>query len=270
MSNELLVSIIMPAYNAEKYIAEAIQSVLDQEYPNFELLIINDGSTDGTEEIIQSFSDSRIRYFKQKNKGVSAARNVGMDHISGEFFCFLDADDLFTLRGISSRINIFNNDASIAFVDGEVLVKDASMAKIIRVWKPSFFGDPLEDLVRITGKSFFGPSWMIRSRVFGKIRFNEDLTHCEDLLFYIECALNGGEYYSVNEGILIHREHQESVMFNLDALALSYLKVGMRINQYEGIRSKFKLAYQIRSKRVMFLSYLQQLKVLKALMYLFK
>lgn len=265
MSNELLVSIIMPAYNAEKYIAEAIQSVLDQEYPNFELLIINDGSTDGTEEIIQSFSDSRIHYFKQKNKGVSAARNVGMDHINGEFFCFLDADDLFTLRGISSRINIFNKDASIAFVDGEVLVKDASMAKIIRIWKPSFFGDPLEDLVRITGKSFFGPSWMIRKKGLEDIRFDENLTHCEDLLFNMECARVGRLYVFVKEVIIEHREHVGSVMFDLKSLDQSYNYVGRIIKEWNEIPYDLWRIYRMRTLRIMFLSYLSGKNYISAL-----
>src|SRR5687767_1726855 len=99
-----LVSIIMPAFNAEKFIEAAIQSVLDQTYSNIELIIINDGSSDRTEEKIFKFNANCIRYFKQENKGVSAARNQGLENMRGDFFCFLDADDIYPLNSIASRM----------------------------------------------------------------------------------------------------------------------------------------------------------------------
>lgn len=91
------ISVIMPAYNVEKYIGNSIKSVLQQTYNNFELIIINDGSTDGTESIIAEYQskDDRIIYIKQQNQGVSIARNTGIKHANGEFIAFLDADDLY-------------------------------------------------------------------------------------------------------------------------------------------------------------------------------
>ena len=90
-----LVSIIIPTYNTEMYISSCINSVLNQSYPNIEIIIINDGSTDNTEKEILKFKDSRIHYIKQKNQGVSVARNTALKIINGDYFCFLDADDLF-------------------------------------------------------------------------------------------------------------------------------------------------------------------------------
>ena len=84
----------MPAYNAEAYIKDAIQSVLDQSYAHLELIITNDGSRDGTLSIIHSFSDERIVLIDQENQGVSAARNAALKRMSGELFCFLDADNI--------------------------------------------------------------------------------------------------------------------------------------------------------------------------------
>lgn len=91
-----LVSVIMPAYNMEKYIGDSIESVLNQNYINFELIIINDGSSDGTKEIIAKYQhmDERIIYIEQENHGVSVARNVGMSCAKGKYISFLDADDL--------------------------------------------------------------------------------------------------------------------------------------------------------------------------------
>jgi glycosyltransferase involved in cell wall biosynthesis len=113
----------MPAYNAEKYIAEAINSVLNQSYPEFELLVINDGSSDQTAKIIRSFFDSRIKYFKQNNQGVSSARNTGLENMKGVYFCFLDADDVMPQDSLKSRLEIFNSNNKIDFVDGKVRKK---------------------------------------------------------------------------------------------------------------------------------------------------
>jgi glycosyltransferase involved in cell wall biosynthesis len=84
----------MPVYNVEKYVAESIQSVLDQTYSDFELNIVNDGSTDNTANVVRSFQDARIRLITQENKGVSVARNKGIEAALGDYIAFLDGDDL--------------------------------------------------------------------------------------------------------------------------------------------------------------------------------
>ena len=91
-----LVSVIMPAFNAEHYIASSIESVLDQGYKHFELIVVNDGSSDGTEEIVKRYAtqNPRVRYFEQPNAGVSTARNLAIARASGEFIAPLDSDDL--------------------------------------------------------------------------------------------------------------------------------------------------------------------------------
>ena len=92
--NDPKVTVLMPAYNAEKYIAEAITSVLEQSFTDFELLIINDGSTDDTERIIRSFTDPRIVLISQENRGVSAALNFGLTHARASYIARFDADDI--------------------------------------------------------------------------------------------------------------------------------------------------------------------------------
>lgn len=99
------ISVIMPAYNAEKYIEESVGSVLSQNYPNFELIIVNDGSTDRTLEVLAQFTDPRIRVFSQENKGQSIAMNFGIRQSSGEFIKFLDADDLINSDHLLSQYN---------------------------------------------------------------------------------------------------------------------------------------------------------------------
>lgn len=91
-----MISVIIPIYNAEKYLREAIQSVLNQTYSNFEIIAVNDGSKDHSLEILQQFTDRRIRIIDKKNTGVSDTRNTAIKVANGEFVCFLDADDYFS------------------------------------------------------------------------------------------------------------------------------------------------------------------------------
>lgn len=86
-------SIVIPVYNKEKFVAKTLKSVLAQTFTDFEILIINDGSTDESETIIFDFKDPRIRYFSKQNEGVSVARNFGIEKAVSEYICFLDADD---------------------------------------------------------------------------------------------------------------------------------------------------------------------------------
>ena len=107
------VSVIIPIFNAEKHLAQTIQCVLDQTYADFELLLIDDGSTDTSAQICSSFSDPRIRYFRQENAGVSAARNLGLENTYGEFIGFLDSDDLWHPEKIAHHVVHFEKNPKI-------------------------------------------------------------------------------------------------------------------------------------------------------------
>jgi glycosyltransferase involved in cell wall biosynthesis len=108
-----LVSVIIPVYKAERYIATTLQSVLDQTYQNFELLIIDDGSPDRSIEICQQFIDRRIKIICQENRGVAAARNHGIRAAQGEYIAFLDADDIWLPTKIEKHIHHLENSPSV-------------------------------------------------------------------------------------------------------------------------------------------------------------
>jgi glycosyltransferase involved in cell wall biosynthesis len=111
MPDKPLVSVIIPAYNAEKYIADAIQCVLNQTWRNIELIIVNDGSTDNTENVIRNFlEDKRITYITQANIGCSGAKNVGLSLTTGDFIQYLDADDILSLDKIEEQVKILHNE----------------------------------------------------------------------------------------------------------------------------------------------------------------
>jgi len=111
-----LVSVIMPAYNAERTIEQSILSVLNQSYSQLELIIVDDGSTDSTISKVKSFFDHRIRLVSQPNQGVSVARNTGICHSSGEFIAFLDSDDCWIANKLSVQIACLRAKNEIDFV----------------------------------------------------------------------------------------------------------------------------------------------------------
>jgi glycosyltransferase involved in cell wall biosynthesis len=94
MGNPKMVSVILPVYNCERYVKDAIESILDQTYKNFELIVVDDGSTDNSIKIIERFRSSSVKIIRQENLGAGAARNSGLEIAGGEYFAFLDSDDL--------------------------------------------------------------------------------------------------------------------------------------------------------------------------------
>ncbi len=119
--NAKLVSVIIPSYNAGKYISEAITSVINQEYTHWELIIIDDGSTDNTSNLVFQFlKDERIKYYRIENSGVSNARNYGAKLAKGEYFCFLDADDFFYPKNLFEKVNLLNYDSKIVMAHSDI------------------------------------------------------------------------------------------------------------------------------------------------------
>jgi glycosyltransferase involved in cell wall biosynthesis len=134
-----LVSIVIPVYNGENYLREAIESALAQTYNNYEIIVVNDGSTDGTEKIALSFGD-RIRYFKKENGGQSSALNYGIENMNGEYFSWLSHDDVYFREKIEVQISalskLTNKDKTILYSDYELI--DSMSRKIRDVRIPEF------------------------------------------------------------------------------------------------------------------------------------
>lgn len=264
MSNDLgLVSVIMPVYNGKAYIKEAIESVLSQTYQNIELLIINDGSTDNSENIIKQHNDLRIRYFVQENKGVSAARNLGLRYMKGQYFCFLDADDILTNHSLRARLKIFEENSHIFFVDGRVEKREENFEALKEVYLPTYKGDPFPELIRLSNSCFFGPSWMIKRDKKKQYQFRTDVTHAEDLLFYISIA-DKGMYSFTEETILLYRIRHNSAMTDLKGLENGYREVYRTVSSLSNIE-KSDLGYlKMRIVRIMVLSYLRSCNLKQA------
>ncbi len=220
-----LVSVIMPVLNGADYIADAIDSVLKQEYTQWELLIVDNGSSDGTVGIVNGFRDSRIILLTEhKKKGVAAARNKALREMSGEFFCFLDADDYLPNNSISNRINYLQEHKDVHFLDGSVEVKNVYLDKTISLCKPSFRGDALNELASLSGRCFCGISWFIRRTPGKEYSFPESWTHAEDLAFYLSIA-EDGKYDFIDAAVYVVRRGHSSAMSNLQGLENGYSKL---------------------------------------------
>ena len=128
------VSVIMPTYNRARFIAESIQSVLAQTFTDFEIIVVDDGSRDNTREVVNSFRDSRITYIYQKNRGVSVARNTGIKAANGEYFIFLDSDDVLLKGAIEKRVKVMDRHPEVGFSYGQTYLMDAR-GRVFGLWK---------------------------------------------------------------------------------------------------------------------------------------
>ena len=186
------VSVIIPVYGVEKYIASTVQSVLEQTYKNFELLIIDDGSPDRSIEICQQFTDSRIKIISQENRGVAAARNTGIHYAEGEYIALLDGDDIWLPQKLEKHVEHLENSPEIgvsfsrsAFINeaGEPL-GIYQMSKLEEI-------TPLDLLCRTPVGN--GSVAVIRREVFEAIKFQNKFYFDEDRQLHpsedVECWL---------------------------------------------------------------------------------
>jgi len=265
-----MVSIILPCYNCQDYVGKAIDSVIGQSYADWELLVVDDGSTDRSPEIIRQHAggDPRIRVFTQPNGGVSKARNLALDNAQGDYIALLDADDWLPPDSLQSRIKKFNESPSSVFVDGRVDVYNEAGDVIERSWSPSFRGDPYHQLLRLSSTCFFGLTWMIRRKPGQTYRFDERFKHGEDLLFYVELARDGGAYDYVDETTYCYRNRSGSAMKDADGLAEGYLALRKILTTSKAFSITDRLIFEYKIRRIMFLTYLRSRNIAKALRYL--
>lgn len=173
-----LVSIIIPTYNRGWILKEAINSVLAQDFTDFELIVVNDGSTDKTQDILNTYNED-IRALRQNNQGVSAARNAGIASALGRFIAFLDSDDLWLPKKLSTQIDFFksNRDALICQTD-EIWIRNGVRVNPKKRHK-KFSGDLFK---RSLSLCLISPSAvMIKRSLFEEVGvFDETLPACED------------------------------------------------------------------------------------------
>jgi glycosyltransferase involved in cell wall biosynthesis len=214
--NNLLVSVIMPAYNAAVYIAEAIESVLIQNYRNFELIVVNDGSTDQTEDKVLRFKDKRIRYFCRENKGPAGACNLGIKNSRGDFLVRLDSDDMMTPDFITKHLQEFDKhpEADLVYCDDCLIGEDDNTIRIIE--RPEYSGRKslIRDLFRC-GFPVVPFRTCIRKSVFDKVGlFDEKLLVAEDYDMMRRFVKNGLKAHHLKGALYLRRMTSDSLSAN--------------------------------------------------------
>lgn len=214
--NSDLFSVIVPVYNSESYINECIQSIIDSNYNNWELLLIDDGSTDHSGKICDEWSqrDSRISVFHKVNEGVSSARNLGIEKAKGIWLTFVDSDDFISSYFMSKILEeAVRTDADLVFNDFNIIYSDKK--ELFRTY--SWTTDKEESFRNYLIHSWPRVAWgAVKKDLVTKndIRYPENLTVFEDFHFMCRCILCSHRIIKVNEPLYNYRRTNVSSITN--------------------------------------------------------
>lgn len=246
-----LISIIIPVYNVEKYLKECVQSVLFQSYSNYEILLINDGSTDSSKNLCNELKvqDNRITVYHKTNGGVSSARNLGINKAHGDYIIFLDSDDYWIGNDCLERLVAIAEANKADIVRGEyqrvdengkitIAIRDKKKIenKILSSYEMLRYG--------IAGE-FFGVLFLYRKQVICELRYNEDMIFLEDMDFLVRlfrkplrCVYSSLCFYSY-----LQRNSSASNMANIQNIICSF-KMSDKFFEYSSnIKGKIKHYY---------------------------
>lgn len=207
----MMVSIIIPSYNAAAFLPASIESALNQTYPHLEIIVVNDGSKDNTEDVIKPYLPE-IKYLQQENKGLSAARNEGYRASTGEFICFLDADDLLLPNKLLRQLEKFNQEPDLGVVISGYHDVERDGKTIIQTVRKNWNRDGLS---RMLNHEVFPPNAALirRNALEMSSLFPEDIStgeSQEDWQLWLDMALNGIAFGSVEEPTCIYRRNVSS------------------------------------------------------------
>lgn len=237
-----MISVIIPVYNAEKFITKTITSVLKQTYMNFELILIDDGSSDQSGMICDEFAakDSRIKIIHEKNSGVSHARNEGLKYITGDFLTFIDADDYIEPEYFETAISLFgkHKDADALIFGLNIINNGKRMASRLKFYGMETTTEYLKNLLQfydmdLGGNNIFNKIWRINSKE-DVVLFDETLWNAEDRLWVFQMLIGLDKVwlddrifynYVYNETSLTHAK--KAVSRNLVNGVLAFKKISL-------------------------------------------
>lgn len=225
-SEHYFISVIIPVFNAKGYLAECIDSVLAQTYRSIEIIVVDDGSTDGSAEILSGYGD-RVTLVRQRNAGASTARNRGAAHAKGEFLAFLDSDDAWDATKLEKQVALLNmhTKAVATYCDHRTIdAQGAVIGSTEALECPRSSGRIAEDLIR--GVRIKSPTLvMVRRSAFDELGgFDPTLRYAEDHDLFIRLAVMGPVLYQI-ETLASYRVHEASLSF----------APGNELKAYEGI-----------------------------------
>lgn len=227
------ISIIVPIYNAEKYLNKCIKSLINQTKENLEFILINDGSTDTSEEIIKSYQDTRIKYFKNKNQGIGKTRNFGIKKSTGKYIMFLDSDDFLATNACEELFKKAEQDKLDLVINNFYRVEEETSKQeevIISKFKNTTLKENKELLLEINLAPW---NKLYKSELLknNKIKFVEDLKY-EDAPFVIEAIDKAKRIGQVNKFLNYYVIHKNSETTIRDERVFDIIEITDRIRKY--------------------------------------
>lgn len=198
MARHPLVSVVVPCYNYAAYMAQTIESVLAQDYPNIEVILIDDGSTDATADIARRYPQAT--YYYQENQGLSAARNNGFQKIHGEYVIFLDADDKLAPGFVAKTVATAQQHPDAGFVYTQQQYFEAA---------DDITEFPDYDVALLKKKNYIPACTLIRTAVLRKCTYDTRFKSWEDWDFYLSLAERGIYGVRLNEPLILYRKHAD-------------------------------------------------------------
>ncbi len=247
-----LISVIIPAYNAANTLLETVRSVLSQTFANFELIVIDDGSTDDTLSLLKSVNDCRLKVFSFKNGGLPTARNRGIERASGQFLSFIDADDLWVADKLEKQLAALRRNPKAGAVYSWTLIMDASGEKFYPGNCESYEGDIHPQLL-LSNFIASGSNIMLRREAVDSIDgFDHNLQAQEDWDYYLRLAQKW-PFAVVSEPQILYRKSSTSICSNFETME-KYIFIVHRKMFKDLPAHLVKLEAQSRAKKYEFLA----------------
>lgn len=207
------VSVLMPVYNAEKFLHESVESILNQTFKDFEFIIINDGSTDKSEYILQEFQkqDSRIKLISRTNKGIVSTRNQGLAEAKGIYIALMDADDIALPDRLAKQIEFLDANLDYVAIGSRVLLIDPEGWPICPFAKSTSHEEIDEAHLRCQGGAICNPSALLRFDAVARIGgYRPEIKSAEDIDLFLRLA-EVGKIINLSEILLKYRQHPKSI-----------------------------------------------------------
>lgn len=229
------VSVIIPTYNRANYICEAIDSVIAQTCKDYEIIVVDDGSTDNTKDAIKKY-DGKIRYIYQKNRGVAAARNAGIRQAVGRYIAFCDSDDIWLPLKLEKQLILFEENLMVGFVYCFMLVESkGALSKRILPSKPA---QNFSDLL-IYGAAIPLSSVVIRKEWLLEVGFfDESMKYVEDYDLWLRILLKYKEVKYIQEPLAIWRQHGDNISSDVKNIKQGGIKVFEKLLQFKDVPKK--------------------------------
>lgn len=205
------ISIIVPVYNVEKYLHKCLDSILAQTFKEFEVILVDDGSSDNSGKICDEYAkkDSRVKVFHKENAGVSSARNLGLKEASGEWIVFIDSDDYISKDFLECD---YSTTADVIQKSYDIINEDSGLSTLHKVTNKII--EDKEEFYRFYVRKRTNALWdkIIRRELIKNITFNENVKIGEDFLFFLEIIKNIKQYLFDDKGIYHYIIHSNSAM----------------------------------------------------------